>query len=143
MRQDTQVVWMPGGVRTEVHLGGEETGGALCMVVDEPPSGWSLPAHRHANEDETIHVLEGEFEMEIGGEIVRLSAGGTVHIPKGVVHSGGNVGAGRGRRVVVFTPAGMEDFFLEAGSPAEQDEPDVGAAMAAAARHGWEFVTST
>ena len=133
---------MPGGVRTEVHLGGEETDGALCMIVDHPPPGWSLPAHRHANEDETIHVLEGEFEMEIGGEAVCLSAGETVHIPKGVVHSGGNVGAGPGRRVVVFTPAGMEGFFLEAGSATEEDEPDAGAAMASAAHHGWEFVTS-
>ncbi len=89
---------MPGGVRTEVHLGTEETGGALCMIV--------------------------------------------VHIPKGVVHSGGNVGAEPGRRVVVFTPAGMEDFFLEVGAPSEQHQPDVGAAMASAARYGWEFVTS-
>lgn len=139
----TRVVWMPGGVRTEVHLGGEETGGALCMIVDEPPPGWSLPAHRHANEDETIHILEGEFEMEIGGEPIRLSAGETVHIPRGVVHSGGNVGAGPGRRVVVFTPAGMEDFFLEVGLPSERDEPDASAAMASATRHGWEFVTGT
>jgi len=138
-----QTIWMPGGVRTEVHLGGEETGGALCMIVDHPPPGWSLPAHRHANEDETIHVLEGEFEMEVGGEVVRLSAGETVHIPRGVVHSGGNVGAGPGRRVVVFTPAGMEDFFLEVGLPTARDEPDAGAAMASAARYGWEFVTST
>lgn len=142
MTREAQAVWMPGGVRTEVHLGAEETGGALCMIVDEPPVGWSLPAHRHANEDETIHVLEGEFEMEIGGEVVRLSPGETVHIPRGVVHSGGNVGTGPGRRVVVFTPAGMEDFFLEVGAPSEQDEPDVGAALASATRHGWEFVTS-
>lgn len=112
------------------------------MIVDQPPPGWSLPAHRHANEDETIHVLEGEFEMEIGGELIRLAAGETAHIPRGVVHSGGNVGARPGRRVVVFTPAGMEDFFLEVGAPSEQHEPDVGAAMASAARYGWEFVTS-
>jgi len=134
---------MPGGVRTEVHLGGEETGGALCMLVDQPPPGWSLPAHRHANEDETIHVLEGEFEMEIGGEPIRLSAGETVHIPRSVVHSGGNVGAGPGRRLVVFTPAGMEDFFLEVGLPSERDEVDASAAMASATRYGWEFVTGT
>jgi quercetin dioxygenase-like cupin family protein len=134
-------VWMPGGVRTEVHLGGEETDGVLCMIVDQPPPGWSLPAHRHANEDETIHVLEGEFEMEIGGELICLSAGETAHIPRGVVHSGGNVGTRPGRRVVVFTPAGMEDFFLEVGAPSERHESDVGAAMASAARYGWEFVT--
>ncbi len=139
MAGGAQVVWMPGGVRTEVHLGGEDTGGAFCMVVDEPPPGWRLPAHRHAAEDETIHVLAGEFEMDVGGEALRLVAGETVHIPRGVVHSGGNVGAEVGRRLVLFSPAGMEGFFLEAGSAAP-GEPDLGAAGAAAARHGWEFV---
>ncbi len=52
------------------------------MVIDQPPVDWSLPAHRHANEDETIHIIEGDFEMELGGELTRLSAGETIHIPK-------------------------------------------------------------
>lgn len=135
------VVWMPGGVRTEVHLGAAETGGAFCMLVDHPPAGWRLPAHRHAREAETIHIVAGEFEMTVGGEEVRLSAGQTIHIPQGVVHSGANARPEEGRRIVVFSPAGMEDFFLEAGSATAED-PDLAAAAAAAARHGWEFVGS-
>lgn len=122
-----------------MHLGAAATGGAFCMLVDHPPAGWSLPAHRHANEAETIHVVAGEFEMVVGGEGFRLSPGETIHVPKGVVHSGGNVGAEEGRRIVLFSPAGMEDFFLEAGAAAP-GESDLAAAAAAAARHGWEFV---
>ncbi len=53
------VVWMPGGVRTEIQLDAERTDGALCLLIDEPPAGWSLPAHRHLGESETIHVLAG------------------------------------------------------------------------------------
>ena len=139
MAGEVQVVWMPGGVRTEIHLGGADTGGAFCMVVDEPPPGWRLPAHRHGGEDETIHVVAGEFEMEVGGEPLRLSAGETVHIPRGVIHSGGNVGSGVGRRVVLFSPAGMEGFFAEAGA-ATPGEVDLGAGIDLAARYGWEFV---
>lgn len=139
MAGDARVVWMPGGVRTEIHLGGEETNGALCMLVDHPPAGWSLPAHRHANEGETIHIVEGDFEMELRRERTQLSAGETIHIPKGVVHSGANIGSRAGRRIVLFSPAGMEDFFLEAGSPTEYREPDLAAAIASATRHGWEF----
>lgn len=89
-----QVVWMPGGVRTEVHLTGADTGGAFCLLFDEPPAGWSLPAHRHRDEAETIHVLDGEFEIEIEGERTRLSAGDTIHVPRGAVHEGANVGRG-------------------------------------------------
>ena len=136
------MVWMPGRVRTEVHLGAAETAGAFCLLVDQPPAGWSLPPHRHANEAETIHVLEGEFEIEVEGRARRVSAGDTVHVPKGAVHSGANVGSGAGRRILIFSPAGMEEFFLEAGA-ASAEGVDAATARAAAARHGWEFPSST
>jgi hypothetical protein len=57
MAAEPQVVWMPGGVRTEIHLRAEETGGAFCLLVDEPPAGWSLPPHRHRGVAETIHIV--------------------------------------------------------------------------------------
>jgi quercetin dioxygenase-like cupin family protein len=140
MAADARVVWMPGGVRTEVHLLAQDTGGAFCLLVDHPPAGWSLPAHRHANEAETIHIVEGDFEIEVAGRRSQLSAGETIHIPKGVIHAGANVGRGVGRRVVLFSPAGMERFFLEAGAPSCDSPTDLAAVLACATRHGWEFV---
>ena len=137
---EPRVVWMPGGVRTEVHLDGERTGGAFCLMVDRPPPGWSLPPHRHANESETIHVVEGEFEMDVEGAVTRLGPGDTIHVPRGAVHSGGNVGRRTGRRVVLFSPAGVEGFFLETGASAPDEEIDLAAALDSARRHGWEFV---
>jgi quercetin dioxygenase-like cupin family protein len=139
-RGDPRVVWMPGGVRTEVHLAAEHTGGAFCLLVDHPPAGWSLPAHRHHNEAETIHIVDGDFEMVLDGRRSRLSAGETMHVPRGVVHSGGNVGERTGRRVVLFSPAGIERFFLEVGVPAPDADIDLAAALSSATRHGWEFV---
>jgi quercetin dioxygenase-like cupin family protein len=97
--------------------------------------GWSLPAHRHSNEAETILIVEGDFVVEIDGERSRLSAGETVHVPKGTVHSSANVGAQPGRRVVLFSPAGMERFFLEVGVPTADSEIDVRGALASAVRH--------
>lgn len=130
---------MPGGVRTEVHLLAQDTDGAFCLLVDHPPAGWSLPAHRHSNEAETIHIVAGEFEMDVDGTRTQLSAGETVHIPRGVIHSGANIGRGPGQRLLLFTPAGMERFFLEAGASAPDGEIDPAATLAAAVRHGWEF----
>ncbi len=141
MAADPRVVWMPGGVRTEIHLGGVDTGGAFCLLVDHPPQGWSLPAHRHANEAETIHIVDGVFAMEIDGVRSELAAGQTIHVPRGALHSGANVGGRPGQRVVIFSPAGLEAFFLEAGAPCAEAEPDLAAALAAALRHGWEFVS--
>jgi len=131
---------MPGGVRTQIHLGAEDTGGALCLLVDEPPAGWSLPAHRHKGTSETIHIVEGEFWMELEGERRRLAAGETLHVPPDAAHSGGNDGDATGRRIVIFSPGGMERFFLEAGAPAAGVEVDQAAALASARRHGWEFL---
>jgi quercetin dioxygenase-like cupin family protein len=131
---------MPGGLRTEIHLGAGETGGAFCLLVDEPPAGWSLPPHLHHGVAETIHIMEGEFWMEIAGKRCRLAAGDTAHVPAEAVHSGGNASEASGRRIVIFTPAGMERFFLAAGVAGPDVEVDQAAALAAAQRHGWEFL---
>jgi quercetin dioxygenase-like cupin family protein len=141
MPAEPQIVWMPGGVRTEIHLTGEDTGGAFCLLVDEPGPGWSLPSHIHKDAAETIHVVEGEFEMTIDGVTRRLGPGETVHVPAGVVHSGTNVGDGPGRRLLTFAPAGMEEFFREAGAAAPDTETDRAAVRDAAIRHGWRFST--
>jgi uncharacterized cupin superfamily protein len=132
---------MPGGVRTEIHLTADDTGGAFCLLVDRPPAGWSLQAHRHHNEAETIHIVEGDFEMEVDGARSRLSAGQTIHVPRGVIHSSANIGQQPGHRVVLFSPAGMERFFFEAGASVPGSEIDLTAALASANRHGWEFIT--
>ena len=140
MASDPLLVWMPGGVRTEIHLVADDTGGAFCLLIDHPPVGWSLPAHRHRNEAETIHIIEGDFEMEVDGAVLRASTGETVHVPRGVIHSSANIGRQPGRRVLLFSPAGMERFFAEAGAPGPDSAPDAAAARAAATRHGWEFM---
>jgi quercetin dioxygenase-like cupin family protein len=142
MAAETRVVWMPGGVRTEIHLTADETGAAFCLLVDHPPAGWSLPAHRHHNEAETIHIVEGEFEMVLDGARSQLSAGQTMHVPRNVIHSGANIGDQPGRRVLLFSPAGIERFFLEAGAPTPGSGVDPAAVLDSATRHGWEFIPS-
>ena len=133
-------MWMPGGVRTEIHATGDDTGGAFCLLVDEPPAGWALPPHLHRDAAETILVVEGAFDVDVAGERTRLAAGQSIHIPRGVVHASANAGERAGRRVVLFSPAGMERFFADAGAAAPDAPVDLAAALAAATRHGWEFV---
>jgi len=131
---------MPGGVRTEIHLSGQDTGGVFCVLIDHPPARWSLPAHRHRGEAETIHVIDGAFEMQIDGRHVLLSAGETVHIPARTVHSGRNSGGHGGRRLIIFSPAGMEQFFMDVGTATPDAETDPARVLASAAEHGWEFL---
>ena len=140
MDLSADVVWMPGGVRTEIRLVGADTDNAFCLLVDYPPAGWSLPAHLHRGVAETIHVLSGQFEMNVAGASVQLEPGQTLHVPADVVHSGGNIGETTGQRLLIFSPAGMENFFLEAGTSSKEVEADARDALASAIRHGWEFM---
>jgi quercetin dioxygenase-like cupin family protein len=133
---------MPGENRVEIHLGSRDTADAFCLVVDHPPPGWFLPPHRHMNEAETIYVIDGEFEMHVDGRASTLAAGETLHIPRAIVHSSRNVGTTPGRRVLIFSPAGVEEFFREAGVASSGTEPDAATVAAAAARHGMVFVGS-
>jgi mannose-6-phosphate isomerase-like protein (cupin superfamily) len=130
---------MPGAVRTEIHLHSADTAGAFCLLVDHPPAGWALPLHLHRGVAETIHIVEGEFDMEVAGRRVRLNAGETLHVPADTLHAGANVGDATGRRVLIFSPAGMERFFLEAGASSQRAAVDPQAVLSAAKRHGWEF----
>lgn len=97
-----------------------------------------LPRDQGAS-PETIGVIGGRFEMTVDGERRELTAGETIHIPAGVNHSGRNLGTGPGRRAVVFSPGGMERFFLEVGQADPDAEIDLQAAVEASARYGWEF----
>lgn len=130
---------MPGGVRTEIHVPSTATDGAFCLMVDEPPAGWSLPSHRHLGESETIHIVAGRFEMTLGTETTVAEPGATVHVPAGIWHSGRSLAATPGKRVVIFSPGGMDRFFLEVGQPSPNDEFDLPALLSAAGRFGWEF----
>ena len=86
------------------------------------------------------HVVQGDFEFDLDGVPSGISAGQSIHIPRGVTHSSANIGSQTGCRVVLFSPAGMEGFFLEAGAPTPDGEIDLAAAAASATRHGWEFI---
>lgn len=41
--------------------------------------------------------------------------------------------------MLLFSPGGMERFFLEAGQPTPEDQPNAAAVLDAATRHGWLF----
>lgn len=128
-----QRLWLPGGVEAVVWLRAEETGGLFTMLTDSAPPGWHLPPHRHRNESETIHVTAGRLWMAIDGERQQMGPGDTVHIPEGIRHEGGTLDDERVERIVVFAPAGMEEFF-EAVALAEPSE-----LLPLAARYGWDF----
>ncbi len=72
------------------------------------------PRHLHHEQDEWFCAIEGEFVIEIGQERFTLRPGDSVIAPRKVPHVWAHVGEGRGKLLIVFTPAGqMEAFFRE------------------------------
>ena len=116
---------VPGGGRKvaiagdvyQIKLTGADTGGRFAMFEFFVPPGGGPPAHVHTREDEAFYVLEGEITFTVaGGEFV-VPAGGFVHAPRDVPHRFTNATDKPARAIVIATPAGLEDFFLEIGRP--------------------------
>jgi quercetin dioxygenase-like cupin family protein len=72
------------------------------------------PDHFHTY-DEVIYILDGQGELQIGGETAELRPGSCVHLPARLVHCLANTGDNELRLLGVFRPA---------GSPAEAYYPD-------------------
>lgn len=131
---------MPGGMLTEIHADGEQTGGRFCMVITEDPDcDWALARHHHEHESETIHVISGRMEMTVGTDTTELGPGDSIHIPAGTPHSGSCIGDEPGRRLVVFSPAGIEGFFRAIGSPSPGEVAEPETIVAATQQYGWVF----
>ena len=102
---------------------GEQSDGRLTALENVIPPGEGPPLHRHANEDETWQVLEGELRFRLGDDISRAPAGTFVFVPRGVAHCFQNVGNVPARILVIFTPSGMERFFDRFATLPEEADP--------------------
>ena len=71
----------------------EETGGAYAILEQKIPPGHGPPLHVHRHETEIFYVLEGEFEITIGGQKVTATAGAIVVGPRDIPHTFRNVGS--------------------------------------------------
>ena len=78
----------------------------ISVAFNEVAAGAEVPLHRHIHE--TIDILqEGEMEMTIGNDTVRMTAGTVVTVPSNVPHSARILKASK--VINIFYPA-REDF---------------------------------
>ena len=91
----------------------EQTGGAYSLFEVETSPGGGPPPHVQHREDESLYVLEGEYEFVIEGRAIRAGAGTLIYIPKGNLHAHRNVGESAGRLLITQTPGGLYERFFE------------------------------
>lgn len=128
------------GERIHLLLTADETGGSISLLIDEVPPQAGPPLHIHRHEDELLYVLEGEFLVQRQGEIIRLTAGQAIFLPRGIPHTFINPGAKTARVLAALTPGGLEQFFAEVEPLATVEEPDMAAVLRVASRYGIEAV---
>src|SRR5918998_6729911 len=114
-----QSIWIVGDTHTLKAVGEDTNEAYMLLEVSVSPQA-GPPPHIHHREDEFYYVLEGELEILNGDRTFMASAGAFVNIPGGNLHRFKNVGAAPARMLVFFTPAGMANFFFEAGPPAQE-----------------------
>jgi quercetin dioxygenase-like cupin family protein len=119
----------------------DRTGGSISVVDVRVPKGKATPLHMHPDSEETIFVIDGDVLLHVDGQNHDFGPGASWTILRGTPHAFA-VRSSEARMLVIFTPGGGEQFFIEAGQPAERrdlpppSEPDLARYRAAAAATG-------
>lgn len=145
---DCYPVYSVVGDRYTFLLTGAQTEGAYFVFEAFVPPGNGSPPHVHHREDEAFYVIDGEFEFTVAGQTMRVGAGESVMGQRGVPHHFTNIGTTPGRMIITVTPAGLEDFFAEIGTPlANRQQPpvppspeDIAKLMQAVPNYGLEII---
>ncbi len=117
--------WVSGDSYTMKATRGQ-TGGRLGFIEAIVPPGGGPVAHAHEVGDETFYLLEGELEFLDGDKTFVAGPGDFVYVPQGHRHRFKNISDRSTRMLFFYTPAGAEEFFVQAGEdPVPGQEPPV------------------
>jgi quercetin dioxygenase-like cupin family protein len=119
-----------------------DTNGALGAVEVASPGGAVPPLHVHHREDEAFYVVEGEYSVFVGDDVIPASPGTWVWGPRDVPH-GYQIHSEGGRHLSLTMPGGFEAFFEEVAafaSPDANPRDEMSRFAAVAARYGVELL---
>jgi mannose-6-phosphate isomerase-like protein (cupin superfamily) len=146
--QTTEPLWFLNTLHT-VRVRHDRGEDGISVLEALAPYGDSPPLHVHRTEDELFHVLEGELRLRGGDADIRIGAGESLLVPKGVAHTYRVESPDGARWLVITTGGDFERFVRELSRPAERPglptpqppTPEQADALAGAARqHGIELV---
>jgi quercetin dioxygenase-like cupin family protein len=98
---------------------------------------FSPPKHIHHQHEEVIYVLDGEMELLVNDDTVRLGPGAAFVTPIGLPHTFSNGGTGPLRFLLTISPAKHLGYFLDMAK-VMQGPPDPEAVKGVMQRYGLE-----
>jgi mannose-6-phosphate isomerase-like protein (cupin superfamily) len=142
---DGQTIWF-GNNRLTLKATAATTGGLFALWEALAPPGDSPALHVHRADDESFFVIEGRLRFRCGDRDIAAGPGSFVFLPRGVPHSFVVEGSNNARFLGLLTPGGGEQFFVDAGRPAEAEglppkmPPDIELLKRMSAKHGIQIV---
>jgi quercetin dioxygenase-like cupin family protein len=147
VRTETGPTYCGPGDQIRLLITSAESNGAVFFAEVLVPPGGGTPQHRHAHEDESFYLLEGEVTLQLGDKTIVAMGGDFVQIPRGVVHAFKSTGAVTAKMLVLNTPGGIEGFYSEGfdrtidlSAPPPASPALMARMVAAAAKHGIEVL---
>jgi quercetin dioxygenase-like cupin family protein len=113
-KDESPKYWMSKGEYTNVIVNAKQADNEYVITDGIIEANGFVPDHYHKWEDQTFHILEGEVDAKIEDKWYKLSAGDTIHCPRGTSHFIKNNGQSIVRIVSYIFPGNWaEDFFAE------------------------------
>jgi mannose-6-phosphate isomerase-like protein (cupin superfamily) len=110
------------GVVMKRLVSGEQTEGAFCLFENRTDGQTATPIHVHADDDETVYVIEGQLTAVVDGDARTLSPGESIFLKRGIPHQLMNPGNHTARYILIGTPSLFERFLAEAGRELRKGE---------------------
>ena len=125
------------GSEITVKLSSLQTGGDFYIFEGFSAPGDCVPPHVHSREDEILEVLEGEFDILLGGDHFKAAEGKILFFPRNVAHGFTNSGMTPAKyRIIVSPGANFEKFFEELSTLPSDQPPDMAKMMEVFERYG-------
>lgn len=123
----------PFGDRVRWLAGHAETGGGYSLHDRTAPPGARSTPHKHQHVTEAFYVIDGEIELQVGGERLTGTAGTFVLAPPNVTYAWRNDSDRDAHVLVLFSPPVAFGYFEELDRLTMAKDGLDGAAVAALA----------
>jgi mannose-6-phosphate isomerase-like protein (cupin superfamily) len=122
---------------------------SMCEVWNAPQGG--IPPHIDHRDDEAFFVLEGTYSCLLSDQTLECSPGESFFAPRGTPHAFKNVGDSQARMLIVQSPGGVIEKYMEEAWEEIEDpsnlpppvEPDFERVMTVMQKYGIEVLPST
>ena len=101
----------PFGLDMRVLLTTEATGGGISVIMAWHKPGEGPPDHVHFSQEEMFFIVEGTYELTVGGQTSTVGPGALVFITRNVMHRFKNVGHATACMLDWSLPGGQDRYF--------------------------------